>query len=77
MATVYTFNQRLRAKLKKVAAEHPDEVICKGESLDGGITYVLPRNWITVTAPRKISDEQRRVLSERAKVNLCGKGGDC
>lgn len=77
MATVYTFNRRLRTKLEKAAEEYPGECICKGESFDGGVTYLVPRNWVTINPPRKMTAEQRQVLSDRAKATFWSKGGDC
>ena len=67
MATIYTFNPKLRRRLRLVAEERPDEVVCKGESLDGGITYVLPHDWITVRAPRKYTTAQREKMAQRAR----------
>lgn len=67
-ATIETHNGRLKRKLDRLAAERPDEVTAQ-DGNDGARKYVVPKRWVTVNAPRVMSDEQKAICAERlAKV---------
>lgn len=57
------------AKMRKLIAEHPDEVVVKAlpEENDGNLLIEVPFKWIKVKPPRHVSDEQRAMASERMK----------
>lgn len=33
-------------------------------------TYIIPKSWIKVRIPRQLSEEKRKEMAERARVNL-------
>ena len=52
-------------KIKKLKEEHPDEVKIIAENADGSICAKLPIKYLKISAPRKVSEEQRQAASER------------
>ena len=54
-------------KVKKLKEEHPDDVKILAENEDGSICARLPIKYLKISAPRKVSDEQRQAASERFK----------
>lgn len=73
VAEVCTFNQRLKKKLAKLAAEHPEEVrLHPRQYTDGSVRYIVPQRWLVtalcrIEAPRKLTEEQRAKLAEMGK----------
>lgn len=75
-AEVFTFNEPLIRKLKNYAAERPDECRIVQEYESGGCTFEVPKKWVKVSPPRKMSDEQREAAAARLKAyreekNVC------
>lgn len=64
-ATVYTFNRGLKAKLAKLAAERPEDCVLSEDYANGSQTYTVPKRWIKVSPPRKVSEEQKKAAAER------------
>ena len=60
-ATIETHNGRLKREL---AAERPDEVTAQNGN-DGVRKYAVPKRWVTVNAPRVMSEEQKAICPER------------
>ena len=60
------------SKIRELAAERPDEVhiICQPETNDGCIYASLPSHYLKLAPKKKLSDEQRAILSERMKRTL-------
>lgn len=56
-ATVYTHNSRLKSKLSSMRQEYPDHCVFLRENGDGGVTYRIDKNMVSV---RKPYDEKRR-----------------
>lgn len=56
-ATVYTHNTRLKKKLFQMKQEYPNHCNFLSENGDGGVTYRIDKNMVSV---RKPYDEQRR-----------------
>lgn len=56
-ATVYTHNTRLKKKLFHMKKEYPNHCNFLSENGDGGVTYRIDKNMVSV---RKPYDEQRR-----------------
>lgn len=58
---VYTYNPRLRRRLRNLKEQQPDEVTV---NYDGDYSdYDLPKSWIRINPPRRVaplSEEQRR-----------------
>ena len=65
--TVYFCMQKWINKVKKLKEEHPDDVKILAENEDGSICARLPIKYLKISAPRKVSDEQRQAASERFK----------
>ena len=63
-ATIETHNGRLKRKLDRFAAERPNEVTAQ-DGNDGVRKYVVPKRWVTVSAPRILSDEEKMICAER------------
>lgn len=55
----------LKSKLMRLAKERPDEVKVMAENKDGSAYFHIPVNYIKVSPPRQISDEQREAAGER------------
>ena len=66
-ATVETFNPRLERKLKRLLEDYPDDVRITVSRPRWADTYEVPKRWIKIQPPRKMTDEQRAALSERGR----------
>lgn len=64
-ATVTFCQGRYVSKIKKLAEEYPEDVQITYENPDGSIVAHVPTKWVKVSAPRKISEEQREMFAER------------
>ena len=65
--TVSFCMQKWINKVKKLKEKHPDDVKILAENEDGSICARLPIKYLKISAPRKVSDEQRQRASERFK----------
>jgi len=57
----------LKSKLSKLAENCPDDVKIIAQNEDGSIYAHIPVKYVKISPPRKISDEQKRIASERFK----------
>lgn len=57
----------LKSKLLRLAEQNPDEVRIMAENKDGSLFVHVPVNYIKISPPKKMSDEQREAASERFK----------
>lgn len=57
----------LKSKLLKLADKNPDEVKIIVSNEDGSLFAHMPVNYIKISPPRKMSDEQKKAASERFK----------
>ena len=55
----------LKSKLMRYAESRPDEVKLIAENEDGSAFFHIPINYIKVSPPRKVSEEQREAAGER------------
>ena len=56
-AEVFTYNKRMIRKLERLAKMFPDEFKLKSDNGDGGMTYIVPKNRILISTPkRKVAD---------------------
>ena len=70
-ATV-TFTQgRYISRIKELAEKKPDKCQIMTENRDGSIVAHIPTTWIKINPDRELTDEQRAIMSERAK-NIFG-----
>ena len=64
VASVYTHNKALKRKLAALAEQYPDECITMSTNHDAmGVDYVVPKRWIKVSPPRRVSEAQLMALS--------------
>lgn len=65
-ATV-TFSQgRFKSRIRKLAAEHPEECQIVKENKDGSLLAYIPVSWIKISPVKEVSEEHR----ERARQNM-------
>lgn len=57
----------LKSKLMRYAQERPDEVKLMVENKDGSAFFHIPINYVKVSPPRKVSEEQREAAGERLR----------
>lgn len=57
----------LKSKLLKLAEKNPNEVKILVENKDGTLFAHIPVNYIKISPPRQVSEEQREAASERFK----------
>ena len=65
--TVSFCSQKWITKIKKLSQSNPNDVEIIAENKDGSICARLPIKYLKISAPRKVSDEQRQKASERFK----------
>ena len=70
--TVTLSQRKYITKVKKLQEKYPDEVRIVVENKDGSIVAKLPIKYIKISAPRKVSEEQREQLRERFIKNIGG-----
>ena len=66
-ASYYTLNYGKRQMLLELANEYPDDVkiIAQREDM---VEATLPKSWIKVRPPRKMTEEERQKLVERGRA---------
>lgn len=63
LATVYTYNKKLIAKLNEFASTRPEECEFIKEEY-GSYTFTVPKSWVKVAPPRKLSKQTKEKLAE-------------
>lgn len=66
--TVTLSQRKYITKVKKLQEKYPDEVRIIVENKDGSVVAKLPIKYIKISAPRKVSEEQRDQARERLKA---------
>ncbi len=61
-------NSRLDRRLMKLEQEPVEQYKLKKKVV--GNRYEVPASWIKINAPKKMTDEQRAELAERARKNF-------
>lgn len=64
-ASVYTFDKKLKARLKELHRRQPDKIYPDSKGRSGSACFIVPKNCISIREP--YSEERRRAASERAK----------
>jgi hypothetical protein len=64
-ATVCFSQPRYISKIKELAQKYPKEVTITAENADGSIVAHVPTKWVRISAPRKMTEEQREKCVER------------
>ena len=52
-AEVFTYNKKMIRKLDKLAQKFPDEFKLKADNGAGGMTYIVPKNRILISTPKR------------------------
>ena len=66
-ASVYSCSSRYIERMNKLAEAEPDNVkLTRKDS--GGVEFTVPKSWVKIRPPRKISNEQRQAAAERLKA---------
>ncbi len=56
-AEVFTYNKKMIRKLERLVRMFPDEFRLKSDNGTGGMTYIVPKNRILISTPkRKVAD---------------------
>lgn len=70
IATVFTCNSKLRRKLESLSPQEGARLLSADQN---SVTYSVPKGWVKINAARKLTEERRQILSERAKSNFGAK----
>lgn len=65
IANVYTHDQKLIAKLKRLSAKCPEKIYPERKESHGAVSYIVPKSCVCVREP--YSDARRCAASEHAK----------
>jgi hypothetical protein len=68
-ASVYTFNQSLKKRLKKFAIDRPDECKMTSEGPEDAASFLVPKKWVRIKPPAQynLTDEQKQERAERMR----------
>lgn len=59
-ASVYTYNQALQRKLKRLAQERPQDcVMDETRDYGGALVCSIPKRWVKITPPRILSEAEK------------------
>lgn len=47
-AEIFTYNKKLKSKLKKLFKKEPEIINFIKDNGDGGLTYTVPKEWIKI-----------------------------
>lgn len=72
-ASIYTCNQSFQKKLRKLSEKFPSDVKLEREDGYGAKTYIIPKAWIKLHTPCKLSDAERKRRAAVLKANLIKK----
>lgn len=57
----------LKSKLMKYAEQRPNEVKLIALNKDGSAYFHIPINYVKISPPKKVSEEQREAMGKRAR----------
>lgn len=57
----------LKNKIMRYSQERPSEVKLMTENKDGSAFFHIPINYVKISPPRKVSEEQREAAGERLR----------
>lgn len=66
-AVVFTYSQKLKNKLQSILGSGNQDIkLVRTDNYDGveSVEYTVPKKWVKVSKPRKVSDENRKKHSE-------------
>ena len=61
--------KKLKNTILRLAKEYPDDVEIKTwpEDNDGTIVATLPRSWVKIRPPKRLTDEAKKKLADRLR----------
>ena len=65
-ASVYTYDFRLKSKLKELAERFPKQIRLTETLREDGVSYTIPKSCIVIYPPH--SEKWHKAVSERARV---------
>lgn len=70
LASVYTYNAKLRRKLKELCDSGREDIECVFDHTDGGAEFMVPKKWIKVSPPstRTLTPEQKEAAVQRLQA---------
>lgn len=69
VATVtFPCSNKYNSRIRKLAAERPEDVKIRHENKDGSIVATIPVEYIKIGPKRFVSDEQKAASAERLKM---------
>lgn len=75
-AEIYTFNAKLLKKLRKFAEDFPEICILKESTDDGGYTYAIQKDRLSINFKKPLTEEEKKRRGELAKLHGFGKERD-
>ena len=66
-ASVIFCQGRYKSRIKKLAADRPEECQIVVENTDGSLCAHIPIAWIKINPTKQLSEEQRKEIAERFK----------
>lgn len=69
LADIETPNATLKKKLAQYLEEYPDDMKFLGSQGEFD-RYLIPKKWVKIRPPRKMTEEQRAAAIERARINF-------
>jgi len=69
-AMVYTWNKTIKRRIKALAEMYPDDVHIESYSLGDSLSCTLPKKWVKINPPRRLSSNTREKLSKNARARF-------
>ena len=69
-ATVQFCQGRYKSRIKKLAAERPEDCEILAENKDGTLLAHIPVEWVKIIPPRQLSEEEKQKRAEAMRRNV-------
>ena len=66
VASVYTFDKRLKTQLKRLSEKFPELIYPGKKAVEGAVNYIVPKSCMVIYTP--YSDERKRAAYKRANT---------
>ena len=73
-ATIQFCQGRYKSRIKKLAAERPEDCEILAENKDGTLLAHIPVEWVKIIPPRQLSEEEKQKRAEAMRRNVFQKG---
>ena len=71
-ASVYTFDKKLKARLKELHRRQPDKIYPDNKGRSGSVCFIVPKNCISIREP--YSEARRQWACQAGRVQASGQG---